>query len=195
MDAIAMTTITGITKTPFYWSEEIPGLITAKSFVYKMNNISTATLQSFSVHLGVYTYVNSTSMALLGSVSESYNLSTASSASWSGARLYVISGIGTHATLSTLSAGDYGFGLMFSAGATGSINYALFGAGSASGPLGVLHPGANQASTGTSQGIQAMVGRGSTTVNAMPANVVASELLNIGSAGSTPLRPWIYIRS
>ena len=39
------------------------------------------------------------------------------------------------------------------------------------------------------------MGRGSTTVNAMPANVVRSELVNQGSGASAQLHPWIYIRS
>jgi hypothetical protein len=71
----------------------------------------------------------------------------------------------------------------------------LMGANSAGGPLGLIYPGTNQLSTGTSQGVQAMYGRGSTTVNAMPANVVASELVNQGQGASMQLHPWIYIRS
>ena len=75
-----------------------------------MTSIMTATLHSFSAHLGVYTLVNSTSAALLGSMSETYVLSTASSASWSGIRNYVMTGIGTHTALSNLSQASTGSG-------------------------------------------------------------------------------------
>lgn len=194
-DAVIMTHVASISKTPFYWSEEVPGGITLNSVALKLSNVATATLQSFTIHFGVYTFVNSTSMALLGSISETFVLSTASSASWSGPRMYVMTAAGTHTALSSLSAGDYGFGLMFSAGATGSMHYSLFGAGSTGGPLGRVVPGVNQASTGTSQGAQALIGRGSSTVNALPAGVVASEIINQGSGASAQLRPWIYIRS
>ena len=75
------------------------------------------------------------------------------------------------------------------------MNVSLMGAWTASGPLGMILPGTNSVSAGTSQGVQALWGRGSTTVNAMPANVVRSELINQGSGASVQLHPWIYIRS
>jgi hypothetical protein len=56
-------------------------------------------------------------------------------------------------------------------------------------------PGTNQLSTGTSQGIAGLYGRGSTTVNAMPANVGAADLVNQGIGASSPMKPYIFIRS
>ena len=56
-------------------------------------------------------------MALLGSHSEAYVISSATSASFSGIRHLVMTGIGTHTALSDLGRGNYGFGMMFSAGA------------------------------------------------------------------------------
>lgn len=194
-DAIAMTTLYSISKTPFYWSENLPGALTANSVAFKVSFVTTGTLQSFTMHYGVYTFVNSTSLALLGSVSETYVLSTASSASWSGIRNLVMTSPGTHTALSSMSAGGYGFGMMLSGAATGSMNIILFGAGSTGGPLGMFLPGVNQASTVTSQGAQPLFGRGSTTVNALPANVVRSELINQGTGSSAALRPWMFIRS
>jgi hypothetical protein len=190
-----MTNIAGISKTPFYWHMELPARITANSLAFKVSFVTNNTLQSLSAHLGVYTFVNSTSMALLGSVSEAYVYSSASSASFTGVRNLVMTGIGTHTALSVLSEGIYGFGMMFSAGASQSMNASLMGASTASFPLGMIFPGTNSASTGTSQGVKALWGRGSTTVNAMPANVVRSELVNQGSGASAHLHPWIYIRS
>jgi hypothetical protein len=87
------------------------------------------------------------------------------------------------------------FGLMFSATATNAMNFSLYGASTAGGPLGGIYPGTNNVSAGTSQGVMAMFGRGSTTVNAMPANVQASEIVNYGQGASMQLHPWIYIRS
>jgi hypothetical protein len=190
-----MTLVAGISKTPFYFPVELNGYLTANSLAFRGSMVTANTLLSMSVHLGVYTFVNSTSAALLGSHSEAYVVSSATSVSLSGVRNFVMTGIGTHATLSSLSAGKYIFGMMFSAGATASMNMSLFGAATGSGPLGVILPGTNNVSAGTSQGVQALYGRGSTTVNAMPANIVRSELVNQGSGASMQLNPWIYIRS
>jgi hypothetical protein len=83
--------------------------------------------------------------------------------------------------------------VMVSGTATNAINFSLFGAGSLGPILGGIYPGTNALSTATSQGIMAMVGRGSTTVNALPATVVASGVQNQGATQA--LRPWIYLRS
>lgn len=196
MDANLLTHISGISKTPFYWPERLQGPMTLNSVVLRMSNVATATLQSFDVHFGVYTYVNSTSVALLGSASNNFNVSTASSVSFSGQRHYVLTSPSTQTAISNLSEGDYVFGMMFSAGATGSMHQSLYGASNAAGGvLGVIKPGNNQLSTATSQGAYALFGRGSTTVNLLPANVQASELVNQGSAGSQAIQPWIMIRS
>jgi hypothetical protein len=70
--------------------EVLPGNMTLNSVIFHLSAVNTATLQSFSVHFGVYTLVNSTSAALLGSGSDAFIQSTASSASWSGQRNYVL---------------------------------------------------------------------------------------------------------
>jgi fibronectin-binding autotransporter adhesin len=189
------THIASISKTPFYFHVDIPGRIAANSLAFKMSMVTANTLASFTAHLGVYTFVNSTSMNLLGSLSEQYEISSGSSVSFSGVRNFVMTKIGTHTALSNLSRGVYGFGMMFSAGASQSMNASLMGDTTASFPLGLILPGTNQLSTATSQGVKALWGRGSTTVNAMPAAVVRSELVNQGSGASAHLHPWIYIRS
>jgi hypothetical protein len=194
-EAQLLTLVAGISKTPFYWHDSLPGRITANSLAFKVSFVTANTLASLSAHLGVYTFVNSTSMALLGSHSEAFVVSSATSASFSGVRHLVMTGIGTHTALSVLQPGEYAFGMMFSAGATQSMNFSLMGASTTNGPLGLILPGTNNVSAGTSQGVQALWGRGSTTVNAMPANVVRSELVNQGSGASVALHPWIYIRS
>ena len=195
LGAVVLTHASDISKVPFYFPASIPGDITANTLAFKISNVTASQPNSFSVHLGVYTFANSTSANLLGSLSQEYVISSASSVSFSGVRMYAITGIGTHATLSSFSEGEYLFGMMVSATATNAMNFSLIGAGVGGGPLGAILPGTNQLSTGTSQGIIRMIGRGSTTVNAMPANVVASELKNQGAGVNMHLWPWIYIRS
>lgn len=199
-DAVLLTNVSQIFKTPFYFGEVPEGDIKLGSIGFKASFVTNNTLQSFSLHFGVYTRVNSTSMALLGSASDTYNISSASSSSFTKDRNIVMTSPGTHTAISTLSGGGYVFGMMISAGAGASANFSLYGAGgsaavSASSPTGVIRPGANQFSTGSTQGMQPLMGRGISTVNALPANVVASELVNQTSGSLAPLRPWILMRS
>jgi hypothetical protein len=193
--ASLMSHLSGFSKTPIYWNDLIAGDLTAKSLAFAVSMVTASQPLSLSAHLGVYSIVNSTSASLMGSVSEAYVVSSASSVSLSGVRNLIMTGIGTHATLSTISGGRYMIGMMFSATATNVMNASLLGASGGAGPLGAIHPGTNNLSAGTNQGIQTMAGRGSVTVNAMPANVAASDIINQGTAGSMALHPWIYIRS
>lgn len=198
-DALMITHLSAISKVPFYFGEQIEGNVTLGNIGFKLSAVTANTNASLDVHFGVYTKVNSTSANLLGSASNNFNLSSASSVSFSAIRNFVLTSPGTVAAISTLPAGDYVFGMMFSAGATQSMNFSLFGAGgsaaiSASQPVGVIRPGANQMSTATSQGFQPLMGRG-TTVNALPAAISAPMLSNQVSGAAAPLRPWIYLRS
>lgn len=140
-DAVMITALSAISKTPFYFGEQIPGNMKIASIILKMSAVTASTVGSLDVHFGVYTRVNSTSMALLGSASNNFNLSTASSASWSGVNNFVLTSPGTLAAISSLTGGDYVFGMMFSATATPAMNFSLFGAGgsaalTASAPVG-----------------------------------------------------------
>jgi hypothetical protein len=149
-----------------------------------------------SVHFVIYTFVNSTSLALLGSGSDAFAQQAASSVSFSGQRNLILTSPGTVAAISSLTPGNYVFGMMFSAAATASMNASIYAASVAAGrALGGLYPGTNVVSTGTSQGIAPLYGRGSSTVNVMPANVGATDLINQGSGASAPMKPWIFIRS
>ncbi len=193
--ASLMSHISGFSKTPIYWNDHLDGDLTAKSFAFAISMVTASQPLSLSAHLGVYTLVNSTSANLLGSVSEAYVVSSASSVSLSGVRNMIMTGIGTHTALSNLTGGEYMIGMMFSATATNAMNASLLGASGGAGAFGGIYPGTNQLTTGTSQGIQALAGRGSTTVNAMPAAVSQADLVNQGQGASMPLHPWIYIRS
>lgn len=193
----AITNVGAISKTAYYFPEEILGRVTLNSVGFHVSHVTANTLQSFVVHLGIYTFVNSTSAALLGSASDSYNVSSASSVSFSAQRQYVMTSPASVAGISNLTPGNYLFGIMFSGGATQSMNFSIYGdVNTAVQPMGIIRPGANQLSTGTSQGLRPFCGPASVTINAFPANVVASEIRNQGSgAGSVAIHPWLYIRS
>jgi hypothetical protein len=193
-----VTALSAVSKTPFYFGEQLPGHVTLNSVVVKISVSQTTTsAQSLSqtIHFGVYGRVNSTSASLRGSVSEAFIGSSAQSASWANAiRHFVMTSPATHTAISTLEAGDWVFGMMHSAAA--AVSQTIFGVPpeGASGALGRIQPG-NVYSTGTSQGLPSLVGRGSTTVNALPANIVASEIINQGSGVSNPIHPWILFRA
>lgn len=193
-----ITAVSAVSKTPFYWAEQLPGHVTLNTVAFKISVSQTTTsAQSLSqtIHFGVYGRVNSTSASLKGSVSEAFIGSSASSASWANAiRHFILTSPSTHVGISTLEAGDWVFGMMVSAAA--AVSQSIFGVPpeGASGAVGNIRPG-NVYSTGTSQGLPSLVGRGSTTVNALPANIVASEIVNQGSGVSNPIHPWILFRA
>jgi hypothetical protein len=185
-----------VSKTPFYFIENIPFGIKPANIAMRFSMVTANSDLSLSIHFGIYTFVNSTSAALLGSGSDAFHVSSASSVSLSAQRNFVLTSPGTVAAISSLSAGNYLFGVMFSATATNAMNASIYAASAAAGPrLGRIMPGTNQLSTATSQGIAGLYGRGSTTVNVMPANVVASEVVNQGIGASSPMKPYIFIRS
>lgn len=197
LDATSLTRLTAISKTPFYWPETVFGAMTPSSIALKMLWVLTSTQCSFSVHFGVYTFANSTSANLLGSGSDAFVVSSNSSASFSSVRNWVLTSPGTVAAISNLTPGNYLFGMMVSAAATASMDLNLMGASvaSAGDVVGMVLPGTNQVSTGTSQGVKGLHGRGSTTVNVMPAAVSAADLVNQGTGASAPLHPYLFIRS
>ena len=173
----------------------MPGIKPA-NIAFRVSMVTASTDLSLSAHFGIYTFVNSTSVALLGSGSDAFVVVNGSSVSFSGQRQLVLTSPGTVAAISSLTPGNYVFGMMFSASATAQMNASIYAASAAAGPrLGRIMPGTNQVSTGTSQGIAGMYGRGASTVNALPANVGASDLINQGLAASSPMKPHIFIRS
>jgi hypothetical protein len=194
--AVRVTHLSGVSKTPFYWYENLPQGIKPANIAFRVSMVTAGSDLSLSAHFGVYTFVNSTSAALLGSGSNAFVVSSASSVSFSGQRELILTSPGTVAAISSLTPGGYLFGMMFSASATNAMNASIYAASDAAGRgLGGIRPGTNQLSTATNQGVAGFYGYGSTTVNVMPANVVTSDITNLGSGASSPLRPYIFIRS
>jgi hypothetical protein len=193
-DLAIFTTASAVTKTPFYYPLPIQGHITVNSVGLPLSlSAFTGTALSATIHWGLYTRVNSTSANLLGSVSDTFVVSSASSASASGLRAFYLTSPSTNIGLSNLVPDDYIAGFMISATAAGAIQGTLVGHGSGLGFQGRLVPGVNQYSTGSTQGA-VLTGRGSTTVGALPATLVASDLWNVG-ASSGGFVPWTYLRS
>jgi len=187
------TTASAVTKTPFYYPLLVPGHITINSVGLALSVAGSATPLSATLHWGLYTKVNSTSMNLIGSVSDTFVVSSASSASASGLRAFYLTSPSTHTALSNLAADDYIAGFMCSATAAGVISASLVGHGTGLGFQGRIVPGVNAYSTGSTQGA-VLTGRGSSTVNALPATVTHGDLWNVG-ASSGGFVPWTYIRS
>lgn len=193
-DLAVFTTASAVTKTPFYYPMPVPGNITVNSVGLALSLSGfTGTNLSATLHWGLYTRVNSTSMNLLGSVSEQFVVSSASSGSVSGLRAFWLAAPSTHTALSNLPADDYMAGFMISASAAGAIQGSLVGMGTGLGFQGRVMSGTNQYSTGSTQGAL-LFGRGSSTVNALPSAVVAADLWNVG-VSSGPFFPWTYLRS
>ena len=71
MKAVLYTHISGVSKTPFYWPENFPGIKPA-NIAMRVSMVTASSDLSVSVHFGIYTFVNSTSAALLGSASDAF---------------------------------------------------------------------------------------------------------------------------
>jgi hypothetical protein len=186
-------------KTPFYFPVTIPGNLTLNSVGVRLSVVTGNTIASFSQHFGVYTLVNSTSAALAGSASNAYVVSSASSVSLSSVRDWYLTSPSTVPGMSVLTPGNYIFGMMWSATASNAMNFSIIGQMSSANssnyvPWGVIGPGTNALTTATSAGVNRFLGQGSTTVDAMPANVIAAEIRNQATA-SPALAPYIFIRS
>jgi hypothetical protein len=163
----------------------VPGHIAFSQLAVEMSR-SAAGSNAFTVHAGLYTYVNATQMSLLGSVSNSY--SNTATASVNAIRQLLVTGFPSGAT--SLTPGNYNLMLFFSAAATASMNYHLRGAVTAAMP-GLIGPGANNVTTATSQlsslsdrGL-VFLGRYSTT-GAPPPNAVTLSHIEQWSSGVVP---------
>lgn len=195
-DVATFTTASAVTKTPFYYPLPVPGPMTLNSVRFMMSmSAFTGTALSATIHWGLYTKVNSTSANLLASVSDTFLVSSASSASASGLRQFILTSPSTLAGMSNITGGDYVAGFMISASAAGAIQGSLLApVGGIGGMVGAVWPGVNSYSTGSTQNRE-LFGRGSTTVAAMPANVVAADLWNQAGGASAGFYPWTHLNS
>jgi len=163
-------TATGVTQRPIFIPFVLPGSLTWNQGFIEVSR-ATSGSNMFTGDWGIYSYVNSTQLTLLGSLRNTY--SNSNTASISGIRRIAFTGMGAGAT--TLNPGPYVMGMMFSASAgTASMNYSLRGA-VVTPPVGNVYPGANSnpnaSSVLTSLYLQKFLGRYTTTSGNLPNSV------------------------
>lgn len=184
-----MTNITAINSRPIFVPFWLPGNLTNNGLIIQMSR-STSASNAFTVQAGIYTYVNSTSVARLASLQNAFSASDTGSVS--GIRYFIMSGWENAGT--SLTPGAYVLGMNFSAGATASMNYSLFGGLTASQPVGFVRQGSNQNNTNnTTWGVMNMWGRYTANSAGMPANVVQADITANFSGASIPLAPWFVM--
>ncbi len=146
MLAITNMTATGVTQRPIFVPFVLPGSLTWNRGDIEVSR-ATSGSNLFTADFGIYSYVNSTQLSLMGSLRNTY--SGTATGSQSGIRRILFTGMGVGAT--ALTPGQYVMGMKFSASAgTASMNYSLRGA-SLGPPAGNILPGANSYITATSQ--------------------------------------------
>lgn len=188
---VNITNLTALSERPYFVPFVLPYYLTLHRMTFEASR-ATSGSNSFSVTAGIYTIVNSTSMALLGSVMNSFSASN--SGSVSGIRQFGITNF--PAAVTAMTPGVYVLGMHFhTLGGTASINYSIRGASTDS-PLGYISAGQDQNFTATNQvssiGAQFM-GRYSTTTNALPANVVDADLFQGMSGSQADVPMWFRL--
>ncbi len=135
-----------VSQRPIFVPFVLPGSLTWNIGAIEVSRVTSGS-NLFTGDWGIYSYVNSTQLTLLGSLRNTY--SNTNTASISGLRRILFTGMGAGAT--TLNPGPYVMAMMFSASAgTASMNYSLRGA-VVTPPVGNIYPGANSNVTATSQ--------------------------------------------
>jgi hypothetical protein len=155
----------------------LPGSLTWNRGAIEVSR-STSGSNLFTMQVGIYTFVNSTQISLLGSLQNTY--SGSDTAGISGIRRILWTGMGTGAT--ALTPGPYVLGLYFSAGSAGTsgMNYFLRGGQTVGPPVGNILPGANSNITATSQlsslPLARFLGRYTATTANLPGSVAFSQV-------------------
>ena len=193
MDVIqSMNLISNITATifsrgrPMFFPVQIDGNLSWNKAQIEMSR-STSGSNAFTVGFGLYSFVNSTQISLLGSLTNAFSASN--TASISGIRRFELSGIGAGA--SALTPGHYIGALMFSAAAdaTASMNYSIRGGVTAAPPVGMIRAGSDSNITATSAlstlAIREFRGFYSTTTG-VPPNSVARTQVSMWTTGPAP---------
>lgn len=139
-----ISTLTDVSAKPLFTPFYLPGDITWNNLQIELSR-STTNTNLFTIHAAIYTWVNSSQISRLGSVSNSY--SNTLTASVSGVRIFNIQGMEAAAT--TLTQGNYVMMLYFSAASTIRMNYVIRGAQTIAPPAGVVGSGADNVTTAT----------------------------------------------
>ena len=179
--SILLTPAQSITSQIQFLPMHVDGTLSASECMWQMSR-STSGSNFFSLHVGMYSFVNNTQISLIGSNSHSF--SATATASVSGVRQFEIS-MGSN--FSTFAPGDYVFAMLFLATNTASFNYSLIGGSTANPGLGIVLPGADQYSTATTHQRIPFWGRYSANSGSLPNSVGMSEVRGGFSSISEPL--------
>lgn len=164
---------------PFKMGEAITAVNSIEMYASRTGGTSVAA----SLHWGIYTIANSSSMNLVSSTS--FNVSLLNSSQFSGIRRLQFTGLGGL----SLSPGQYVIGLLASGAGTASWGMNAMGIGSL-GFAGVIHPGTNStAATGSDSKIEPFFGVWNATSAALPSAVALSSI----SGGNGVNSPRIYL--
>jgi hypothetical protein len=181
-----ITNLSNINNIPFFMPFYCDGALTGDEFHWMMSR-ATAGSNSFTVDIGFYSIVNSSSLSLASSVRAQYVATD--TASISGIRLFEAP---LGAAMSTLSQGAWVLGIVFSATATVRGNYSLMGNATVSGPnSNVIQAGSNSYAGQTAHQMMPFFGRYTATSAALPGNVRhaagASDIIGAFSGASMPI--------
>lgn len=168
---------------PFKMQEAITAVNSVNIYVSRTGGTSAAA----TLHWGVYTLANATSMNLISSTS--FNISLTTSAQFSGIRRLQFTGLGAL----SLSPGQYVMGLLASQAGTASWGMNAMGIGSAA-IVGVIHPGTNStAATATNTLAEPFMGVWNANSAALPSAVAASSVR--GGLGGNNARVYALIKA
>jgi len=171
-----ITNMTAISQRPIFVPFVLPGSLSWNVGAIEVSRAASGS-NLFTAQFGIYTFVNSTQISLLGSLQNTY--SATDTASVSGIRRILFTGAPSEIT--ALTPGLYVMGMYFSASAgTASMNYSLRGGQTVGPPVGAILPGENQNITATSQlstmPIARFLGRYTATTSRLPSSVALSQL-------------------
>jgi hypothetical protein len=169
-----VTHMSDIASQPLYFPFQVGGNLTANEVHYTMSKVGAASV-NFVMHVGIYTYANSSSINLISSHSTEYSIGD--TATVSGIRAYEMD-----LPKTTFAPGDYVMGIMWSASNTNSMNFSIMGGNTASAARGTLIlPGTNSYATHVSHAVVPFWGRNSVTTGALPTAVAMSNMIQQGT--------------
>lgn len=167
---------------PFFIPFVLPAAISAVNSINIYVSRTAGTSALASLHAGIYTVANQTSMNLVSSTSFAVSMTTSSL--FSSVRLLEFTGLGAL----SLSAGQYVLGINASIAGTNSWAMMMMGVTQAN-IVGVIHPGTNSsAATASDSHFLPFWGVFNATSSALPSAVGASSI----SGGATINSPNIY---
>jgi hypothetical protein len=187
MALITNVTATGVTQRPIFFPLDIDGHLIWNRAQIEVSQVTNSQRNLFTCQFAIYTFANSTSINLLATLQNVFDVSSASSVSFTGIRRYFLQGIQTVG--SSLTPGQYVGMIYFSNTATSGMNFSLRGAATIDPQLGFVGSGTNNLSTANLTTIQLrqFLGRYTATTASPPAAVGLSNI----SVGT--LQAWPYL--